>query len=80
MANLTWGILGAAFERHGLPISWYYSRMRDMRTLQSLAQATGYCSPARQTLKHHALEDACYQAQVVAEIWQRHSDAFIEHC
>ncbi|MFT4463989.1 MAG: hypothetical protein ACMX3H_03310 [Sodalis sp. (in: enterobacteria)] len=35
---------------------------------------------ARQTLKHHALEDACYQAQVVAEIWQRHSDAFIEHC
>ncbi|WP_050747569.1 3'-5' exonuclease [Sodalis glossinidius] len=72
-------IISAAFERHGLPIPWHYWRVRDMRTLQCLAQATG-CSPARQTLKHHSLEDACYQAQVVAEIWQRHSDAFIEHC
>ncbi|CAJ0999052.1 hypothetical protein SODG_002738 [Sodalis praecaptivus] len=73
-------ILSAAFERHGLPIPWHFWRVRDMRTLQCLAQATGYCSPARQTLKHHALDDARYQAQVVAEIWQRHSDPFLEQC
>ncbi|AHF74041.1 putative ribonuclease (polynucleotidyl transferase) from prophage [Candidatus Sodalis pierantonius str. SOPE] len=73
-------ILSAAFELHGLPIPWHFWRVRNMRTLLSLAQANDYCPPPRQTPEHYALDDARYQAQVVAEIWQRHSAPFLEHC
>ena len=65
-------LLRAAYKRVGLAFPFHFRATRDMRTLVDLAQSLGLKSAVeeRSTLRHHALEDAKHQAEVVCGIYQ----------
>lgn len=62
-------ILTAAYERAGLERPWSFRGDRDMRTLMSVANGIGkpVFGRAQAGVKHNALDDARYQAEVVIE-------------
>ena len=63
-------ILREAYELVGQPCPWHYRGDRDMRTIVALAKSLGITANIIVSgTKHHALDDAVYQAKVVNAIY-----------
>lgn len=64
-------ILEHAYETEIGKIPWKFWNARDMRTLIDIAEAKGFDKKSikRNGIHHSALDDAVYQAQVMANAW-----------
>jgi hypothetical protein len=61
-------ILGSAYDALKIPKPWYYSNNRCFRTLKNLGVEAE--KPSENLLKHHALEDAIWQAKYAINIFK----------
>lgn len=57
---------------HGLTPSWHFTNIRDMRTIVDAATEKGFnpWQVPRVGIHHNAVDDAEYQAKVIASCWQ----------
>ena len=62
-------LLRIAFEATGIDPPWKYHHDRCYRTLKSLVPSSAIIAPAN-TIEHHALNDAVFQAEYLRKVWQ----------
>jgi hypothetical protein len=65
--NFDWPILANFLKAYGYEVPWAYWEVMDLRTLRAAFPNAGSTLPPNPH-KHHALEDAKYQAAVLREI------------
>lgn len=65
--NFDWPILANFLKVYGYEVPWAYWEVLDLRTLRAVLPDAGSALPPNPH-KHHALEDARYQAAVLREI------------
>lgn len=65
--NFDWPILANFLKVYGYEVPWAYWEVLDLRTLRAAFPNAGSALPPNPH-KHHALEDARYQAAVLREI------------
>lgn len=61
-------ILGSLYEDMKIKRPWSFSQNRCYRTMRSLRRTKKFVKPNREGIRHHALDDAVFQAQMLQAI------------